>query len=304
VLETAAQVPGLEITVCTNATLMSPRHVAALRAARARVSISVDGEPEFHDRFRNSAGAFRATENGIRLLCEAGVPLTIISSISKANVASLPWLVEWAHQAGASQFRVQPLLRLGRALEIVDQCLSQIETERLVLRLSDLANRYREKGMRCSIIGQNRPSLLKHPCGAYVCNGGGCHRRVAQEIKKLVVREDGTVLPEATNLDHAYALGNLADAPLSELVARYFDGGGYARFDQLCRSAYNEVLPAWKCIVVPWDQIISERSRAGVPQDRVKAGIAQRREDRQEECQSGSVCGLVAADELVAGEAV
>jgi MoaA/NifB/PqqE/SkfB family radical SAM enzyme len=240
---------------------MTPRHAAALRAAGARASISVDGEPEFHDWFRKSKGAFRCTEKGIRLLAEAGVPITIISSISQANVASVPWLVDWAYQAGATHFRVQPLLRLGRGLEIVDQCLSQIQTERLVLQLSDLANRYREKGLKCTMIGQNRPFLMKHPCGAYVCNGGGCHRHVAQEIKKLVVREDGTVLPEATNLDRSYSLGNLADAPLTEMIPRYFDGGGYARFDQLCRDAYNEVLPTWKCIVVPWDQIIAERSR-------------------------------------------
>lgn len=260
VLQKAAEVPGLEITVCTNATLTTPRHVAALQAAGARASISVDGEPEFHDRFRDSAGAFRATENGIRLLNEAGVPITIISTISRANVASLAWLVEWAQRMGASQFRAQPLLRLGRALEIVDQYLSQAQVERLVLQLSDLANRYRSTGMRCSIIGQNRPGLLKHPCGAYVCNGGGCHRRVEKEIKKLVVREDGTVLPEATNLDHSYAIGDFTREPLPDMVARYFEDGGYARFDRLCRSAFEEVLPTWKCVVVPWDQIVAERS--------------------------------------------
>ncbi len=263
VLEKAAEVAGLEITVCTNATLMTPRHVAALKAAGARASISVDGEPEFHDRFRDAAGAFRATENGIGLLREAGVPITIISTISRANVDSLGWLVEWAQRMGASQFRAQPLLRLGRAMEIVDQCLSQVQVERMVLRLSDLANTHREGGMRCSIIGQNRPGLLKHPCGAYVCNGGGCHRGVEKEIKKLVVREDGTVLPEATNLDRSYALGDFASEPLPGMIARYFEDGGYARFDRLCRAAYEEVLPAWKCVVVPWDQIIAERSRAG-----------------------------------------
>jgi MoaA/NifB/PqqE/SkfB family radical SAM enzyme len=268
VLETAAQVPGLEITVCTNATLVTPRHVAALKAARARASISVDGEAPFHDHFRNLAGAFRATETGIRLLNESGVPITIISTISRANLASLPWLVEWAHKAGASQFRVQPLLRLGRAMDIVDQCLSQVQVERLVLQLSDLANLYRDQGLRCSIIGQNRAFLLKHPCGAYVCNGGGCHRHVAQEIKKIVVREDGTVLPEATNLDRSYAIGDFASAPLLDLVNGYFENGGYARFDQLCRSAYHEVLPAWKCVVVPWDQIIAERSRMALAQGR------------------------------------
>jgi Fe-coproporphyrin III synthase len=262
VLETAARVPGLEVTVCTNATLMTPRHVEAFRAAKVKTSISVDGEAGFHDWFRNSEGAFQATEKGIHLLAEAGVPITVISTISRANVESLPALVDWAHRAGATQFRAQPLLRLGRALDIMDQRLSPIQLERMVMRLSDLANLYRGKGMRISIIGQNRAFLMQHPCGAYVCNGGGCHRKVAQEIKKVVVREDGTVLPEATNLDSSYAIGHFDDDVLLNMVQRYFENGGYAAFDRLCRAAYHEVLPAWKCIVVPWDQIIAERSRA------------------------------------------
>lgn len=261
-LETAARVPGLEVTVCTNATLMTPRHVEALRAAKAKVSISVDGEAEFHDWFRNSEGAFQATEKGILLLAEAGVPITVIATVSRANVEALPGLVDWAHRAGATQVRAQPLLRLGRALDIVDQSLSQMQLERLVMRLSDLANLYRGKGLRISIIGQNRAFLMQHPCGAYVCNGGGCHRKVAQEIKKVVVREDGTVLPEATNLDRSYAIGHFDDGSLVEMVQQYFENGGYAAFDRLCRAAYHEVLPLWKCIVVPWDQIIAERSRA------------------------------------------
>jgi hypothetical protein len=36
----------------------------------------------------------------------------------------------------------------------------------------------------------------------------------------LVVREDRTVLPEATNLSHDFALGRIQDGPLSQLVSR------------------------------------------------------------------------------------
>ena len=88
----------------------------------------------------------------------------------------------------------------------------------------------------------------------------GCHRGVSKEIKKLVVREDGTVLPEVPNLNHEFALGNIRDGPLSILVRRYFDDG-YSRFDSLCRTAYGEILPSWDCVIVPWEQILAERSR-------------------------------------------
>ena len=255
----AASRTRVQVTVCTNGTLLTQRHTAWLSEAHARVNISLDGDPAFHDSFRRSAGAFRATEKGIRTVVEAGIPLTVISSISQVNLDSLEFLADWAARAGADQFRVQPLLKLGRGLEILDQCLTNDQMNRLLLQLSDLANTYRPSGMRCSLVGVSRQFLLAHPCGAYVCNGAGCHRRVAKEIKKIIVREDGTVLPEVTNLDHRFALGRIEDGTLEELVTRYFESG-YDRFDYLCRKTYQEVVATWKSAVVPWDQIVAERS--------------------------------------------
>jgi Fe-coproporphyrin III synthase len=165
-----------------------------------------------------------------------------------------------ASPAWAMQSQMPALFGLGRGAQIADERLTPAQMNRLVLQLSDLASRYRTRGMGCSINGVSRRFLEAHPCGAYVCNGAGCHRRVAKEIKKLVVREDGTVLPEATNLSHDFALGNIQDGPLSMLVSRYFEHG-YDKFDLLCRTTYAEVIPTWESPVVPWDEIIAERSR-------------------------------------------
>jgi len=259
VLRVAARISGLQVTVCTNATLMNARYATLLSEVHAKVNVSIDGEAPFHDYFRNLPGAFRASERGIRTMVERGIPLTIVTTISQTNLNSLPVMVKWAAQIGASQFRVQPLLRLGRGLQITNQCLTSDQMNRLLLELSDLANTYSAHGLRCSFIGAARRFLLTHPCGAYVCNGTGCHRRVAKEIKKIVVREDGTVLPEVTNLNHRFALGHIEEAPLSVLVSRYFEHG-YDKFDLLCRNTYAEVLPTWESAIVPWDQIVAERS--------------------------------------------
>lgn len=259
VLRAAGQVPGLQVTLCTNAMLVIPRHATFFNEMGTRVNVSIDGDVEFHDYFRNLSGAFRASERGVRTLVQAGVRVTIVTTISQGNAHLLPFLAEWAAKAGAVQLRVQPLLKLGRGLQIADQCLTTAQLNRLLLQLSDLANEHRAAGFGCSLVGVSRRFLLAHPCGAYVCNGLGCHRRVAKEIKKLVVREDGTVLPEVTNLSHEFAIGNILDGPLSMLVSRYFENG-YEKFDQLCRTTYAEVLPTWESAVVPWDQIVAERS--------------------------------------------
>ncbi len=264
VLSAAAQVPELQVTLCTNGISITERHITFLREINARVNVSIDGEEEFHDYFRNLPGAFRASERGIRMMAEAGIPVTIVTTISQGNLDSLPRLAKWAAQSGAKQFRVQPLLKLGRGLGIADQRLTTIQMNRLLLELSDLANQYRPVGLACKLIGVSRKFLRAHPCGAYVCNGSGCHRRVSKEIKKLVIREDGTVLPEITNLSHKFALGKIEDGSLSQLVTQFFENGGYDQFDQLCRTTYAEVLPAWESEVVPWDQIVAERSHKWV----------------------------------------
>jgi len=264
-LETAATVSGAQTTLCTNGTSLTSRRAVQLREWNVRVNISIDGHPDFHDRFRNLRGAFRASERGAHAAVTAGLPVTIISSISQANLDEVDFLVEWAAKLGADQFLVQPLLTLGRGAELVGQCLTFPQLNRLILHLTDLANQPCYRNLRCQVVGARKKFLLAHPCGAFVCNGAGCHRGVSKEIKKLIVREDGTVLPEVPTLSHRYALGNIREGTLAELVARYFERG-YDQFDKLCRASYVEVLPAWDCVIVPWEQILSERSRNWVPQ--------------------------------------
>jgi len=265
VLRAAEEIQGLQITLCTNGMLVAPRHVSLFCQSGVHVNVSIDGDLTFHDHFRNKPGAFRASEAGVRAMAEAGIPVTIVSTISQGNLDSLPNLAQWAWRTGAVELRIQPLLNLGRGTAISDQCLTTKQTDRLLLELSDLANQFRSQGFRCGLVGVSRRFLQAHPCGAYVCNGTGCHRGVEKEIKKLVIREDGTVLPEATNLSHRFALGKIGDAPLCSLVKRFFEDG-YTRFDQFCRDCYQEVIPTWPSAVVPWDQILAERSHDWRPQ--------------------------------------
>ncbi|MGA2216441.1 MAG: radical SAM protein [Terracidiphilus sp.] len=265
VLEAAANLPNVQTTLCTNGTLLTAGKAEQFRKLGLRINISIDGQPEFHDRFRNLPGAFRSSERGARHAVDAGIPLTIIGSISQKNLDSLDFLVHWAANVGAGEFFAQPLLNLGRGTQITDSCLSFAQLNRLILKLTDLANRPEIRNLKCQVIGAKKKFLLQHPCGAFVCNGTGCHRGVTKEIKKLVIREDGTVLPEVPTLSHRYALGNIRDGSLSELTERYF-ARGYDDFDRLCRAAYAEVLPQWDCIVVPWEQILSERSLTWRPE--------------------------------------
>ena len=255
----------LKVCISTNGTLIAPRHVGMLRDNGAQVQISIDGPEAFHDQFRGRPGAFQRSADGIRRLVAGGVPVGVVATMGRGNVAWVPWLAEWAAGMGAQRLTVQPLLQLGRGSRIRREKLTEQQLCELYLRLSDLGHRYRPRGLTISLAYQTHQFLLAHPCAAYVCDGEGCHRKVTREIKRLVIREDGTVLPEIPTLHRSFSLGNVREGTLGELVAGDFSAG-YARFDRLCRTAYQEVMPTWTAPLIPWEEIISERSWSGRPQ--------------------------------------
>ena len=84
-------------------------------------------------------------------------------------------------------------------------------------------------------------------------------RRVAKEIKKVVVREDETVTSGSDQLESCVqAWPHRRGSPL--VAGRAIFCGWLRKFDRLCRTTYNEVVADWKDAVVPW--IKSSRSAA------------------------------------------
>jgi MoaA/NifB/PqqE/SkfB family radical SAM enzyme len=262
-LEFASQQEDLEVCVSTNGTLLGPQEARMLKDAGVQVQVSIDGPQAYHDRFRGVRGAFQSATHGIKALVAAKVPVGIVSTICQDNLALLPWLVDWAANMGAERLSVQPLLEVGRGTQIANRKLTEQQMCDLFLHMSDLGYACRSRGFELKLAYRSRRQLLAHPCAAYVCNGARCHRKVEKEIKTVVIRPDGTVLPEIATLHPDYALGNLREGPLRWLVARYF-GDGYARFDRLCRTVYDAVMPAWTSPIVPWDEIVSAQSWARV----------------------------------------
>jgi MoaA/NifB/PqqE/SkfB family radical SAM enzyme len=259
VLRFISRQEGFVSAISTNGTLIDDTWIDPLRKSRIIVNVSIDGPAEYHDRFRGLKGAFSKANENIKRMQDADIPVSIVTTVCRDNLEYLPWLAEWAWNNGIKNVTIQPLLRLGRGAAISDKKLSQIQICDMFFRLSDLCQEYRSKGVGFGLAYRNRDYLLEHPCAAYVCNGTNCHRNVSKEIKKLVIREDGTVLPEVETLNPLFSLGNLNKGTLVDLVNEYFKYG-YSNFDVLCRTAYSEILRNWSSPIVPWNEIISEES--------------------------------------------
>jgi MoaA/NifB/PqqE/SkfB family radical SAM enzyme len=259
VLTAAAEQDAFEVSISTNGTLIGKAEAALLKATGTSASVSVDGPEAYHDVARGLTGAFRRASHGIERLTAAAVTVGIVAVICQENLASLPWLAGWAAGMGAACLTAQPLLKVGRGSQIKEKKLTDEQLCDLALQMSDLAQSYRPQGLRFALAYRPRRFLAEHPCAAYVCNGAHCHRGVEKEIKKLVIREDGTVLPETPMLDRRFALGSVYEATLKELITHYF-ANGYAQFDRLCRSVYKDVMPTWTAPLIPWTEILTERS--------------------------------------------
>jgi len=111
---------GLTIDIETNGTLIDGAMARKLAQYRVRcVSVSLDGAKErTHDRFRGLEGAFRRAVRGIISLREWGLNTQIIMSLSRLNRGELDDMVDLASKLGVQSLKVNPVLPIGRGLDM------------------------------------------------------------------------------------------------------------------------------------------------------------------------------------------
>ena len=243
----------------TNATLVDDDFAALLLESNVCVVVSIDGPANYHDGFRGKSGCFEEARKGLISLSAKGVKFKVVMTVCTENLQYIDWCAELAHQMKAETLQIQPLENVGRAINIDSLRLSHDQMHNLFIHLNDLSVKYHRLGMKISMTYQSRDYMKEHPCKAFVCNGKKCHRKVDKELKKIVIREDGVILPELVDLDPRFAIGNLHDRTLTENILSYLSNG-YNHFDKLCRHVYHDVVPNYPSPLIPWNEILSERS--------------------------------------------
>lgn len=127
---------GLAVVVGTNATLLTERRARALQQAGVLgLGISVDSlDPERHDRFRGSPGAWRRTMAGIDAARRVGLAFQIHFSITEDNAHELPEMIAFARTSGARVLNVFFLVCTGRGESVTDLTAQRYERvlERIV----------------------------------------------------------------------------------------------------------------------------------------------------------------------------
>lgn len=265
-LEVLSETKGknFQVVLSTNGTLFDDKAIDLLAETRASVVTSIDGPAAYHDLFRGKKGSFAKTESGIARLVDRGVKVRIVTTVSEDSFQHIDWCAEWAYKMKAGILQFQPLEGIGRGRNIAHKRLSEDRLHDLFLHLNDLAVSYASKGLHIKMTYQSRNYMVTHPCSAFVCNGTDCHRGVDKELKKIVIREDGSILPELVDIDRQFSIGNLHNDTLKNNLILYLREK-YSLFDQLCREVYGDTVPKYSSPLIPWNEILTERSRLFKP---------------------------------------
>lgn len=230
----------LRTVISSNGTLIDLEAARKLSdAGVSYVGISIDGDEEFHDTFRQTEGSFKAALSGIENCKKAGLKTGLRFTITKQNAAQIPAVFDIAASNGIRRICFYHLISVGRAKEIVDSNQPVASSELISIRFTLNATETREAIN--TIIAQTdqfaRKSLIdevltvgNHADGPFLlvkmqgeknanlnkakelllANGGN---RIGEKIG--CVSWDGSVYPD--QFWRNYSLGNIKDKTFKQI---------------------------------------------------------------------------------------
>ena len=180
---------GFDTFILSNGTLIDRNKAEALaKLAVKGVQVSMEGPENIHDSIRGQ-GSFASSIKGIRNLLEAGITVTLNTTLSDMNAPGFMDVIDLASSLGVQRVGFSRLVPTGRGGNMLNTMLS-----RAVLR--DLYNTifsFDAGGLQI-VTGDPVASQLNEPAlndGETPFPSGGC----AAGISGLTILPDGTVTP-------------------------------------------------------------------------------------------------------------
>jgi radical SAM protein with 4Fe4S-binding SPASM domain len=179
----------MSFSISTNAMLMSERMIAAIKRNNLlKVSVSIDGNEEWHNRLRGHINAYKMAVQGIHRLTKEKIKVAVAMVVTRDNYEMIEHVLEMACQSGANFFAINDLIPTGRGYNIRELCLSYAEYMEVTKKMRQYSEKYKGritilwKGMRPdgtpdSEFGQ----FIKSTCGA--------------ALSELTIDNEGYVLP-------------------------------------------------------------------------------------------------------------
>jgi len=233
---------GLRVVLTTNGTLTARSTWKDVAPHLDLVAVSIDGQPETHNRMRNSDTAFARMREGLERIGGDGVPFGLIHTLTSASLPELAWLASFAMQVDAQLLQLHPLGRVGAASSLDTLALDGegLAKARIVVLQLQIC---------CSVPIHldvfNRESVSEDPGLIYAWPDEGVpgEREVDAPPNPLVVTAEGMVHPVCHEMPPACSLGSLHEADLGSLYSRWAAAGGRAAFHAHCTRTWARVGP-------------------------------------------------------------
>lgn len=166
---------GLLVSVFTNGSLITEKHVELFKQYPPRdIEITVYGVSEKVHKKVTRKNTFSATSNGIDLLINNGIPVTLKSTLMKSNVEEIDAITEYCQEKSDLTFRFDPALhlRLDRDLEKNKVIISERLTPEEIVRI-EKNNPVRVEALhkRCNDANTLRPPE-NNPHKMFRCRAG------------------------------------------------------------------------------------------------------------------------------------
>lgn len=192
---------------------------AAAEAGLFSVSVSVDGEPETHDRLRGVRGSHAAAFAAFENLRAAGIHIAANTQINRLSLPEMPRVLDRLIEARAKSWQVQLTVAMGRAVDEPDVLLQPYDLVELFPTLAELESRARAArinmvaGNNIGYFGPHESSLRGRTRSGH-SNGCGAGRAT------LGIEADGTIKGCPSLATSTWAGGNVRETPLRDIWRR------------------------------------------------------------------------------------
>ena len=221
-----AKALGFHVALSSNGTLIdAPLADRIADVGYDYVGVSLDGLGPTHDRFRRQHGAFAASIAGIRLCRERGLKLGLRFTLTRANAAELPALLDLAEAEDVPRFYLSHLNYAGRGNRNRNDDAAHAMTRRAMDLLFETAWRHAELGHEREIVTGNNDAD-----GLYLLRWA--ERRMPQHapwLRRRLVEWGGNACgTNVANIDNRgavhpdtmwwhHSLGNVRERPFSAI---------------------------------------------------------------------------------------
>jgi len=180
---------GFEVYILSNGTLITREIARDLADLGVHgVQVSLEGPEKTHNLIRGP-GSFAAAVAGIRDLVDAGVAVSLNTTLSQMNAGDFPDLADLAVSLGVPRLGFSRLVPSGRGLAMLDQMLSTPQVKEIYGKITALEMDGLEITTGDPLASQMQIPSPVEDAGAIAL--GGC----AAGVSGLTLLPDGTVTP-------------------------------------------------------------------------------------------------------------